>query len=245
MRYILIIAVLFFTISCAVQNTLLKTYSDKNSENTFMFSSDSTFEYRYRYSHLQEYSKGTYKKDMQGVILNSAIQDRVPEIEVKEFNNNNETLSVSLKGTASKSEYKCEIFINDTLYKLVNQHQLLTTGLTYQQAEKEVNVSDLYFRYVRADSLTELQLLSEVKSIMLKIVKLPSSTSTAIYPYTINTLRYVVKSIGSKKIEMNIPINDSMFNYKIFSDEKIKIKQNAISIYNANINKWVRMPAKE
>lgn len=244
MKNYVLLGILLGAIACVTQSKLGKEYSDNNSESTFLFSADSTFTYRQSFEHSKEYSKGKFQSKGSRIVLNSDIQDRISVVSVRESKNDKEILSIILSGHLSQAEYKCEIFINDTLYGLSSRKKLISTGLAHSQAEKEINPSDLYFRYYNGEGLNDLECPVKINSVMLKIVRNTSSNSTSIFPYAIYTNKYFTKENGLKRIEMKAPINDSLFSYKVFANESVKVCADAISLHSSTNNKWVQLIKK-
>jgi hypothetical protein len=248
MRKIAIIytAVLFW--GCSTSNSVVGKYTSKSNPDSFQFNADSTFDYKYNFSHLREYSSGRWTQ-LKGkkVVLNSSIQNtKIPLKVNQDVNTINKGSNVKLnfETELNLKNYKCVIFINDTLYTLKGTSLILPTGLTLKEFEKEINIADIYFRFTRCDSLLALSLNSPIRSLFLKIIKYPVN-STYLNRNSIQTEEYFSLLDGQHtSLLVSLSFNDSLFNYRVFNNEKIKIRRNGLLFFNENTNKWWHVPKK-
>ena len=246
MRVITIIymAVLFF--GCSSKISVVGRYVSKSNPDSFHFNADSTFYYKYNNYHVNQYSSGKWAQ-LKGkkVVLNSSIQTRDILLKVNQgldTINTGSSIKLNFETKLDLENYKATIFINDTLYAFKGANLIVPTGLTIQEFEKEVNVEDVYFRYTRCDSLLSLRLNSPIKSLFLKIIKYEIK-STHLSRFPLQTKKYISSTYGKyTNLEINVSFNDSLFNYRLFNNEKIKIRSKELLFFNENTNNWWHIP---
>jgi hypothetical protein len=230
----------YFCISCASKRNIIGHYA--NDIEKFTFGKDSVFTYKYSAFHSSENSKGAYKYFNDRFYLNSYSQERGLVMSVQEVTNEeqNDALTIFIHGKLPPENYKVQIFINDTLHALANDAFLVSTGLNYEEARKEINIADLYFRFIRGDSLMNLKFAFPINSLFLRILKYPLA-STEVAMYQIQSDKYISATKSNKALFISASLNDSMFNYKTFVNEAIRVKENGIKVKNYN-NKWYFIP---
>ena len=152
---------IFYTVvlfwGCSARINVVGNYTSKSNPDSFQFNDDSTFDYKYNFSHLKEFSSGTWTQ-LKGkkVVLNSSIQNTDIPLKVNQVLNTinkGSNVKLNFETELDLKNYKCVIFINDTLHTLKGTSLILPTGLTLKEFEKEINMSDIYFRFNRCDSL--------------------------------------------------------------------------------------------
>jgi hypothetical protein len=59
------------------------------------------------------------------------------------------------------------------------------------------------------------------------------------------TEKYFLKSNGSKNLKVDILYKDSLFNYKVFNGEIIKIKRKGMKFYSSESDSWIYLTRKK
>lgn len=246
MKVFVLICTVVLLFSCSSNIKVVGKYTSKSNPDFFQFNSDSTFYYKYNAFHVSEFSSGRWSQPKrQKVVLNSSIQSRNIRLKInEEFDINNTSPNIEFKFDTELDlkNYKCAIFINDTLYTFKQPDLIISTGLSLKEFEKEINVADIYFRYTRCDSLLSLRVNSLIQSLRLKIIKLEINSSFVIRN-DMQTEKYVsLIEDRHTKLGVSVSFNDSLFNYHVFSNEIIKIRRKGIFLFNENTNRWWYIP---
>ena len=249
MRVIAIIYTAVLLCGCSANIKVVGKYTSKSNPDFFQFNPDSTFDYKYNAYHVKEYSSGKWTQ-LKGkkVVLNSSIQSRDISLKINQGINTINTgsdIKLNFETVLDLKNYKCAIFINDTLYSFNGTGLMVPTGLTIKEFEKEVNVADIYFRYTRCDSLLSLRLNSPIRSLFFKIIKYEIN-STYLSRKPLQTEKYV-SSLDSQHTTLGVSVsfNDSLFNYRVFNNEKIKVRRKGILVFNDNTNTWWHIPKQQ
>jgi hypothetical protein len=234
--------ILFF--GCSTNIKIVDTYGKIGNPDYFILKGDGTFIYKYNSFHVSKYSSGTWKKGVKNkIILNSTLKSKIIDLKGAERHSSNEsylTLDLEPSDTLGGKDYKCEVFLNDTLYGLSNLNQLVSTGLDKNEANNEININDIFFRYIRCDSLASTTLKFPIKSVYFKILKQPFYYfSTMFYNEQLVTNHYYLKSDETNVLKLTASFNDSLFQYKIFDNVDIIVKRNGIYYFEGTgKNKW-------
>ncbi len=235
--------------SCS-QKVLVGKYYTKLYPDFFKFTNDSMFEYEYNFIHLKEYSSGKWLKlnSSNIITINSLIQTKkIPIVITKNFGNFDkfQTVNINFDTDTNPKNYKCAVFIDDTLYSLKNNSILSSTDIPFPAFCKEINIDNIFFRYTRCDSLHNFKIKNPVKKIFLKIVKVPYNiNSNALLKEPLETEEYSLNDLKVNEFTLNISFKDSLFNYQVFKNERIKVKRRGISIFNAKTDKWQYIPKR-
>ncbi|MDP3394442.1 hypothetical protein [Sediminibacterium sp.] len=246
MKVITIIYTAVLLCGCSANIKVVGKYTSKSNPDFFQFNADSTFDYNYNAYHVNEYSSGRWAQTKgKKVVLNSSIQSRDIPLKVNQdldTVNKGSSIKLNFETELDLKNYKCVIFINDTLYSFKGKGLIVSTGLTIKEFVKEVNVADIYFRYTRCDSLLSLSLNSPIRSLFLKIIKYEIN-STYLIRKPLQTEKYF-SSLGVKNTALNVSVSfvDSLFNYRLFNNEKIKIRRKGLLLFNDNTNTWWHVP---
>lgn len=245
-RFIIFFVVIYY--GCSVSRDISGKYASKRNASSFQFKTDSTFLYEYKSFHLYAYSSGKWeKKSKKVIILNSDTQSTQVPLLVQQNNlldlrgANHLSFNVTTKGDFGVADYKCEIFINDTLFRLTDHH-LSSTGMDETMSYNEINISNPLIRYIRCDSLSDLWVATPIHSIYLKFVQSPlriTSNAIALEPLQSNKF-FPPISVGNN-ISIEVPLNDSLFFYKVFKNEKIKLRKNGVMLFNKILNQWQKI----
>jgi hypothetical protein len=247
MKTVVIFCAIAFTFSCSRKTVVVGTYSAKSNPDSFQINSDSTFYYKYSAYHLSEFSSGRWRKlSNNRVVLNSGFQDKYLPLKVSYIAKSiREGLELNLHFDVEMplGNYKCAIFLNDTLYRPIENRYLSSTGISVLDFGKSVNVNDFYSDYTRCDSLLSLKFPVTAQSFFFKIVKVPLEVNTtSLIKYSLQTEKYNLLHTDSSQIEVNLSFKDFLFNYRIFKNEELKVKNSRISIFNINTGRWWDIP---
>jgi hypothetical protein len=246
MRIIAIIYAAVILYGCSANIKVIGKYTSKSNPDYFELNPDSTFIYKYNTYHVKEYSFGRWNQyKAKEVVLKSYIQSRNIPIKVNQSFNKISTgsnIKLNFETDLDLKNYKCAIFINDTLYSLKGTDLIVPTELTVKEFENEARFTDIYFRHIRLDSLLTLKLDGPVRSLFFKIIKFEINSSY-LNRQSLQTEKYH-SSLGSlhDSLVVNVSVKDSLFNYIIFNNEKIKVRRKGILIFNDNTNSWWYVP---
>jgi hypothetical protein len=215
--YIIIgMALMFF--SCSVKRDIPGKYMSKNNPNFVQFRSDHTFIYEYRALHLYEQSIGKWQTTGKNlIILNSDIKSTIIPIKVsnnlnRANENNIVSIDLNIKGVHALEDYKCQICINDTNYCIK-----------------------------RCDSLTSIPIRSPIHSIFFKFVREPQAVTTTAISLPLVTDKYFTEAKTGNNLTVKIDFSDTYFYYKAFNNDTLKVKGNAIKMFNSYKGKWEKI----
>jgi hypothetical protein len=204
--------------SCTINTNITGKYASNKKPYGFEFRSDSTFLYEYGEFELYKYSSGTWSPlNKHTIILNSKIKNTTIPIKVNEDDINNSKKSVlsialSIDGELNLPDYKCHIYINDTLYEVK-----------------------------RCDSLSLIQINSPIRNVYFQIERHPIVVNSTFISLPLITEGYTPKrSICNLKIEASF--KDSLFSYQSFNNERLKLKRDMIKIFSPFTKKWEGIP---
>jgi len=220
MKLLTIFCISILLYSCSSNREITGKYSSTNSPYAFQFNKDSTFTYGYLEFHSYEYSTGWWRKiNRNHILLNSIIQYTIIPLEIQKLNSNDEkqpdflSVEINIKGM-NLADYRCLIFINDSL-DLVK----------------------------RCDSISKIKLKKPINSLFFKFIQEPVKITTDLFSYNpLITEKLYPEKIDLYNSKIRIAFNDSLFAYKIFNDELIKVKNNKVKIFNSYKNKWEAIP---
>ncbi len=246
MRVIAIIYTAVLLCGCSANIKVVGKYTSKSNPDFFQFNADSTFDYKYQAYHVNEYSSGKWAQFKEKeVVLNSSIQSRDIPLRVNQSLdriNLGSSIKLNFEANLDLQNYKCVIFINDTLYSFKGEGLIVPTELTITEFEKEVNLADIYFRYTRCDSLSSLRLNSPIRSLFLKIIKYEINSTYSIRK-PLKTEKYIsLLGVKNTALAVSVSFTDSLFNYRVFNNEKVKVKRKGISVFNDNNKSWWYIP---
>ena len=219
MNRIFIIVVLCFY-GCASNKQIVGKYANTKSPDSFQFNSDSTFIYQYRAYHAYEHATGRWKmKNNDAIILNSNIHDIVipSSLTLSDYLSNQTYAILTFEPRISEgesSDYKCEIFINDSL-----------------------------FDTRRAHAINKMSINKPVKTILLKFFKeplKPNSTYFSLFPLI--TKKFSIDRNAGVAINIVSTINTMLFGYHVFSNELIKVHSKGIKRFYLTNSRWKTIP---
>lgn len=211
------IILLFLLCGCSLKKGVSGKYY--KTPNAFQFYSDSTFKYEYKESHLYKYSTGKWKQiDKDFILLNSMKKFGNIPLDVdyldknRELDKNKISITINLEGKGSLSDYICRVMLNDKIYT-----------------------------ESRCDSLTYFFIKEPIKRLYLQIVNEPIFPVTTYISFPLVTEVIYPKNTIGNNINLILTLDTSNFYYKCFDNDTLKVKRNAIKIYNTDNEKWERM----
>lgn len=247
MRTAMIFCVIALTLGCSRKTVVTGTYSAKSNPDFFQINADSSFYYKYNAHHMSEFSSGRWRMSGNNkIILNSEFQDKYLPLKMRAVAKSTEEasqLNLHFDVEMHPENYKCAIFLNDTLYRPIGNNFLSSTGIGVTDFEKMINMNDFYFGYTRCDSLLSLKLPITAQNFFFKVVKVPLEiNNTSLIKYSLQTEKYTVSPTDHSHMEIKISFKDFLFNYRIFKNEEVKVKKSGISIFNINTGRWWYIP---
>jgi len=202
--YFLFTVIIFFLFVCCRNIQLINgTYSGKQDSHVFVFSTDSTFKYEH---HAMWYSEsfGIWRNIGNSIYLNSINQiDKLP-IEYSKVANKTDSssvinINVNSQGKPQK-DYVCLPIINGDI-----AHFFYAMERGSYSIESDVSIDSIYFNVTKQPFV--------LRGTGYKMGYDDVKTET-IYPHL---------SLG-ENIDITIDIIDSLFGYKVFKNEELKIK---------------------
>ena len=247
MKTVVFFCVISFALGCSRNTIVTGTYSAISNPDFLQLNADSTFYYKYAAYHLSESSSGRWQKvGSNRIVLNSEFQERYLPLKVSSATKSTDgvlELKMLFEAEMPLANYKCAIFLNDTLYQPTQNNFLISTGIGIADFEKLINLDDLYQGYVRCDSLLLLKIPVMVQKLFFKVVKVPLEiTTTSLIKYSLQTEKYVVPPTYGGQMEVVVSFKDFLFNYRMFRGEELRVKRDGISIFNVNKNQWWYIP---
>ena len=206
-----------FLVSCAPELKISGVYSDKKHPVSFIIREDSTFSYRYKFEFAKNYSSGHWtKKGRKSIALKSGLQNKILFLNVQEDN-----------------------------YVDAESLMSLNIGITIPEAEKKyyqcsIFINDSFFIEKNFDSIGSIIISKPISSVFFKInadERIPNR-----FLDTLLTEKYFFKSESKKNLKINILWQDSLFNYKVFNNEVLKLTHHGVKFYSPENKTWVYLP---
>ncbi|GHT67056.1 hypothetical protein AGMMS50239_29580 [Bacteroidia bacterium] len=247
--FYVIVVVMFY--GCSTPLNIEGAYSQRKNLNNFELYSDSTFIYKltryYGSSSTNTYSDGKWKRiDENTIVLNSRIINNIVPLRVEKINTEDPRIQVCedlavIQEKSSCCEYKTEDF-SITPY---------IDGNNYLEMHPELSDEPLQIPVWEILGLKPDSTVSENKFIpnppikrgsycfyadkpfdclYFKIKKQPKtiwSTAYTVY-YTLHTEKIKIPVQSGELVKVSICLNDSLFSYRIFDNEVLKIKGNKL-----------------
>ncbi|MDR2408009.1 MAG: hypothetical protein LBE13_07855 [Bacteroidales bacterium] len=233
---IIIICLILF--SCNSIN-IIGNWSGKRNRNNLDLNLDQDSTYTYCFSNyneqIRDYSEGKWRKNEKNIIIiNSNIQNNIIPLEIfyekMKKNENQLCISIILKvfnqypyGSDNEDDYVCEPFTNDTIPL---REQLTGEDMFNAMATN----SDPYTGRGGSYTIYSDTLINDVWFEISRTFY----TGTYFIEQPIRTERKKINCSLGDSIVINININDDLFNYKVFNNKTLKIKNNRIIFYNNN-----------
>lgn len=202
---------LFFLVAvsaCANLKEISGEYSSRQIPYVFYLNKDSTFYYHYQFQFDSEYSFGKWRKiGKKAVILNSHYKKKSLQL-ISEHNNTvteDHIIFNIVTPDFNRNYYECLIFVNGALW-------------TRQKCDSTISVSirkpimDVFLGFT-ADRKIDPLLATRALD-------------------TIYTEKLYPQDAPYDKYTLRIVYNDSLFNYKVFDDEVLKITKKGLIFYD-------------
>lgn len=210
---------LFSIYACRSTIQLPGDYSSNNVSYSFILNADSTFIYRYKYQFAYEYSQGTwFEFSRKRVVLNSRVKDRAVPLQVYGLDND---------GIDSVNYFSISVNLSDN-------------DLKYYQCL--IFINDTLYGKRSCDSLSSITIASPVRDIYFKIsadIRKPTRSLD-----TLCTVKYFTKSFNANKKQVDIIINDSLFNYRVFDNDILKVTEKGLKFYDSIRAHLISIPKK-
>lgn len=241
-------------ISCQTSKNIIGIYSAKKNLNKFEFFSDSTFIYKstifFGSSFVNKYSDGTWSRiDNNSIILNSRVKNKFVPVYIEKNNVDKTQVCTNLVITQTKiknpkweytdKDYLVIPYINSKNYLdlhpelsdepvTVDLKQMI--GLEPDKSEKYVMSVPPIKRGNYCLSLDEL-----IEDIYFEIEKQPEILSHRTY-YRLKTEKVNISVQPNESFVVNIALNDSLFSYRIFDNEILKINDKKLIFKDSEEN---------
>ena len=208
---ILFISMLCVLISCSCKNEIINRgiYGGKNNPHTFVFSEDSTFKYEY-YGVWYKKSSGTWEKRDNVIYLSSYNQiDKIP-VEYSIITTKEDkpiVININIQDN-DQQDYICFPYINGEIVSFDPKRGSYSF-------ESEVPIDELYFLIRKAPFVLQ---------------------GTGIHGGydDVETERTTPKLSFGDSLSVQVNIIDSLFGYKTFKNEELKIKNGNIIFNNGD-----------
>jgi hypothetical protein len=214
--YSIIIGIGLLFASCSIKQDVVGKYMSPNNPNYLQLRKDSTFIYEYRAMHLYQQSVGRWEKHNDGLVtLNSPIKSTIIPINVnnkRTASGNDITIKLNIHDSKSLADYMCRVYINNVVYCVK-----------------------------RCDSLTSIPISSPIENMYFMFIKAPQEITNTYVSLPLITTKYNPESKNGNSFEVKADFSDAYFYYKAFNNDTLKVKHNAIKIFNSNKGKWEKL----
>lgn len=202
---------LFFLVvlsACSNLKEISGEYSSRQIPYVFYLNKDSTYYYHYQFQFDSEYSFGKWRKiGKRAIMLNSQYEKKL--LQLKSEHNNTVTKDHIIFNIVTpdfnRKYYECLIFVNGALR-------------TRQKCDSTISVSirkpieDVFLGFT-ADRAVDPLLATRALD-------------------TVYTEKFYPQAALYDKYTLRIVYNDSLFNYKVFDNEVLKITRNGLIFYD-------------
>jgi hypothetical protein len=195
------------------------TYSSDRIPHSFHLNADSTYDYRYKFELAYLFSSGTWRKSGKNrIVLSSYTRSKVLPLKVQEL-------------PAGGSE----------------QDNLFSVSLNMPDADKKyyqcmVLVNDALYKKTSCDSFSDVRVSIPVKSIFFKLSADPRMPAR--FLDTLSTEKLMPASSMGNKDKIDIVYNDSLFNYRVFNNEEVKVSGKGLKFYDLKRGRWQYIPKR-
>jgi hypothetical protein len=225
--------------SCMTIDIIVGNWADKKNWIELNLNEDSTYVYYLsNRDQTRNYSEGKWTVNGKKIIINSSIQNTIVPLEIsyEKMKSNEKQICISSVlrvvnpyqyANYNETDYVCEPFTNDTTP--------LRQQLTAQEIFKclETN-TDIYHGRRGSYTLYSDTLIHNIRF----IINRGFFTGFHVVEQPIYTEIKNLKCSLGDSIIINININDDLFNYKVFTNEILNVKNNNIIFYNDNKKKF-------
>jgi hypothetical protein len=216
--YLVLTALLL--LGCFSNKEITGVYSSIKSPFSLTLREDSTFSYRYKFQFAYEYSEGTWSRiGKNKIILNSYTKSRIIPLQVEENFFNEDKSNSNLLSVDVGMPDKEKSFYRCSVY-----------------------INDTLYSKKRCDSLSIL-VNKPISNFLFAINAdevIPNRFIDTLYTEKFSTK----KTIGNK-LKVTFLYNDSLFNYRVFNNEVVKVSKKGLKFFAAQDNKLHFLPKKK
>lgn len=212
---------IFLLFSCSSSREVPGEYLSSKSPYSLILNKDSTFSYRYKFEFAYKYSSGTWNKTGKNkIILNSYIKERRLPLKIYESGNNEENKS---------------------------NVNFLSVNVDISDADKkyywcEIFINDALYEKINCDSLSSISITPPINSVFFGLTadeRIPGRFLDTLY-----TDKFFPKSNSANKLKADISYIDSLFNYRVFNNEVLKMTRKGLNFYNYQSSEWQSLPKR-
>lgn len=214
--HIFYLSIFFIFLSSCSQKMTPGKYKTFNNQEVISIDKDSSFSYNFYQHHLILLSIGKVKHLSQGkYFFDCMFKDTGLYLKYAEVHTEEQFSSLNIKlkttGGSNQKDYRFIFF---------------------DQAYKE-------FKDLRGDSLNNIRLPINIQSFFFAIVKEPLNSNSSRKYLSFNSGTYLLNS-GSKKISIDVNVNDTLFSNKVFfMKDYLKFTRHGLKLYNSKLRKSV------
>jgi hypothetical protein len=187
--------------------------------NKFVLNADSTFNYSYIViGNEEKYSSGTWRRiDKNAIVLNSYIQSNVIPLNIEVVNSNNKKPMINVKliiPGKDEKEYRCTPYYAVIEGKWYEPNTLFVPDRgshSYEESNYYSNEHELFFKVSKEPRQIEFvgpRLFKEY--------------------YVLETEHKKITTKDGDIVNVTVIVPDSLFSYRIFNNEKIKLRKNKL-----------------
>jgi len=212
--YVLLLAIsLVLIYSCSSIIEVSEDYSSSETPYSFNLGKDSVFDYRYKFEFGYEYSQGIWSKiGNNEIVLNSRVKNRTLQLKVKE-------------SIAHEAEQENFFYVN------INMPD---SDKNYYQCM--IFINDTLYGKRSCDSIASILISSPIKNIFFKLsadVRMPTR-----FMDTLTTDKFSPRLSIGNKTKIDIIFKDSLFNYRVFNDEILKVTRKGLKFRDSRTGQW-------
>jgi len=192
---------------CSSGQPIAGTYAAARNPHSFILRPDSTYSYRYQFGFASRHSSGTWRRTgSNSIVLNSYVSDRTLPLKVEEM--------------PAGDGYTGNFFSVNTGI----------TGAGKEHYRCMVFVNDTLYASAGVDTFTHVRVDFPVKNIFFKLSADESMPS--IFLDTLSTEKFhPVNALGNKD-RIDIGYTDSLFNYRVFHNEEVRLSKKGLTFYD-------------
>ena len=206
-----ILGVILIMFSCHSASHITGTYSKRNNPHKFVINADSTFNYFYIIAgDIDKYSSGKWRQiDKNTIGLNSDVQSNIIPLNVEIVPSDNKNSMINLKLIVpgkDEKEYRATpqyAIIEDKWYI---SNSFFTPDRGSHSYESTVSTNELFFKVSKEPRTVERMGPRPYKEY-----------------YVLETERKKITTNDGDIVNVTVTVPDSLFSYRIFNSEKIKV----------------------
>ena len=241
---ICIVVICSIFLSCRMNTNMMGNWRDKKNWVRLHLNTDSiyTFYFNDYNSRFLYNSKGKWSTTNNKLIINSNLQNNIVpfEISYSKLKGNDAHICIAIilstfnKRDKNENDYVCEPFTNDTIP--------LRSQITWDDITKSLETnSDLYSGRRGSYSIYSDSLINNISF----EIRRTFYTSTYFIEQPIKAETKNLNCSPGDSINVNIKVDDDLFNYLIFTNEELKIKNKKLIFIDENKLKGTTLKQKE